>query len=364
MACPGSAHLTQHDYHTTYADQGNDRHGDAEAAAVLGANEDLPWQVRKLLEPGDVLSAECAMAIDTSDDTARALGHIAWRDYTGLRPFEIPGTIDLIVYGERRILVVDYKGFERVTSAADNQQLACAALAVARAAGRDEVTVAIVYLGASWLSADIATLGMFELDAHSARLRDMMISTDKTLRPGPHCKYCHAFLSCPEQKALAIQAGTGEIAVRVESMIPFQDDSEAAEAYELLQRIKIVVSRLNAALHARAAERPIQLRSGKLFGPHHKLGNEKLDGDVVYETVKRLHDQTTADAAVARVATKKRLDAALKGKRGAAKAVIEAVRAAGGAERKTTTTIEEYDSKLQLVADDDDPPPALADSPF
>ena len=85
---------------------------------------------------------------------------------------------------------------------------------------------------------------------------------------------------------------------------------------------------------------------------------------MVYETVKRLHDQTTADAAVARVATKKRLDAALKGKRGAAKAVIEAVRAAGGAERKTTTTIEEYDSKLQLVADDDDPPPALADSPF
>jgi len=46
---------------------------------------------------------------------------------------------------------------------------------------------------------------------------------------------------------------------------------------------------------------------------------------VVYETVKRLHDQATADAAVARVATKTRLDAALKGKRGAAKAVIEAV---------------------------------------
>jgi len=49
------------------------------------------------------------MRFDTANDTARALGHIAWRDYTGLdrsRSWDD----DLIVYGERRSLVVDYKG--------------------------------------------------------------------------------------------------------------------------------------------------------------------------------------------------------------------------------------------------------------
>jgi len=148
------------------------------------------------------------MAIDTSDDTARALGHIAWRDYTGLRPFEIPGTIDLIVYGSGESSSWTTRALSESRPQPTTGSSHAQALAVARASGRDEVTVAIVYLGASWLPADIATLGVLELDAHFVRLRDMLISTDKTLRTGPHCKYCHAFLSCPEQKALAIQAGT------------------------------------------------------------------------------------------------------------------------------------------------------------
>jgi len=350
LACPGSAHLPQHDYRTDAATAGDERHGDAEAAAVLGAHEDLPWQVRKLLEPGDVLAAECAMAIDVSDDTARALGHIAWRDYSGLRPFEIPGTIDLNVANERRILVVDYKGFEPVTPAAVNPQLASGALAMARASGRDEVDVAIVYLGASWKPADVATLGALELDMHAARLREMMTSTDRTLNVGPWCKYCHAFTSCPEQRQLAEQAGGGALAVRVEAMMPFQDDGEAAQVYDLWQRVKVLSKRMGDALHARAAERPIPLGNGKMFGRHQKLGNEKLDGDVVYATVKAQFDQDTADAAVARVATKKRLEHALKGKRGAMKCVLDAVREAGGATRAATTTIEEYDPTPRLVS--------------
>jgi hypothetical protein len=356
LACPGSAHLPQHDYHTAYADAGDDRHGDAEAAAVLGATEDLPWQVRKLLEPGDVLSAECAMAYDVSDDTARALGHIAWRDYERhLRPFEVPATIDLIVYGERRILVVDYKGFEEVTPAATNPQLATGALAVARASGRDEIMVAVVYLGASWKPADIATLCVFDLDMHAARLREMMTSVDRSLHAGPWCKYCHAFLSCDEQKRFAAEAGGGALAVRVEAMIPFQDDEDAAEAFDLYERVKLVAQRMRAALYARAAERPIPLRNGKMFGPHTKLGNEKLDGDVVYATVKDRYGQDVADAAVARHATKTRLEAALKGKRGAVKAVLDAVRAAGGAARSSGTTIEEYEPGPRLVEAPEEP---------
>lgn len=349
LACPGSAHLPHADYQSKWAEQGDTRHEDAEVAALLGGTDDLPWQVRKLLEPGDQLAAECAMAYDVSDDTARALGHISWRDYRDLRPFEVPMTIDLIIRGERRIAVVDYKGFEDVTPAAQNPQLATGALAVARAAGIDEVTVAIVYLGASWKPADVATLSVFDLDMHAARLRAMMTSSDRTLQTGKHCKYCPAFLSCPDQQRLANEASGGALAIRVESMIPFANDDDAAAAYQLLGRIRTLTTRINAAIHARAAERPIPLGNGRMFGRVEKPGNERLDGDVVYEVTKELHGQEVADLAVERKATKTRLESALKGKRGAAKKVLDVVRERGGVERKMTTAIEEYDSGPRLV---------------
>lgn len=363
LACPGSAHLPHSDYRTPEAEAGSGRHEDVEVAAVLGAEHDLPWQVRKLLEPGDVLSTECAMAYDCSDDTARALGHIQWRDYQGLRPFEIPMTLDLIIYGARRIIVLDYKGYKEVASAAENAQLATGALAVARASGRDEIVVAIVYLGASWKPADVATLSAFDLDMHAARLREMMTSTDQSLHVGPWCEYCAAFnaadgsIQCPEQQKLALAAAGGELAVRIESMIPFDNDDDAAAAYDLLDRIKLVAKRLSAALYARAAERPIPLGGGRMFGRIEKLGNEKLDGDVVYEVVKELHGQDVADAAVVRSATKKRLDEALKGKRGAPALVLKEVRDRGGATRTAGTAYEEYDVGPRLVDDGRDSEP-------
>jgi len=196
-------------------------------------------------------------------------------------------------------------------------------------------------------SADIATLGVLELDAHFVRLRDMLISTDKTLRTGHTANTATRFVV--PNKSTRDSGWNRRDRGTHRSEIPFQEDTEAAEAYELLQRIKIVVSRLNAALHARAAERPVQLRLGKTFGPHHKLGNEKLDGDVVYETVKRLARQATADAAVARVATKTRLR---RGAQGQARRGEGRDRGGSGRRRiraQSTTVIEEYDTKPQLV---------------
>jgi len=359
LACPGSAHLPQHDYQSAHADAGDQRHEDAEVAALIGDIDGLPWQVRRLLQPGDVLASECAMAYDVSDDTARALGHIAWRDYSGLRPFEVPMTIDLIVYGEGRILVVDYKGYEEVTTAAENAQLATGALAVARASGRDEIDVAIVYLGASWKPADVATLSALDLDVHAARLRNMMTSSDRSLRTGRHCKYCHAFLSCPEQQALARQAGGGELAIQIEAMIPFERDEDAAAAYDLLQRIKTVSSRISAALYARAAARPIPLGNGRMFGPHTSLGNREYDGKMVHEVIASTPElgRDVADQAVEMYASQARFDSIVKplvkrGKfAGVKRAVFDAVEARGGMTRKPTTKVEEYEPGPRLVAD-------------
>lgn len=377
LACPGSAHLPQHDYLTAAAAAGSDRHEDAEIAALLGGIDDLPWQVRKLLEPGDVLSAECAMAYDVSDDTARALGHISWRDYSPhLRPFELPMTIDLIVYGERRILVVDYKGYRPVTPAAVNPQLLTGALAVARASGRDEIMVAIVYLGASWLPADVATLSVFELDMHAGTLREMVASSDRSLHAGPHCEYCHAFLSCPEQKALAVRAGDGQIAVRVEAMIPFDDDDEAREAYDLYQRIRVVATRMRAALTARAAERPIPLGGGRFFGPQQKQGDREYDGPAVHAVVSAIPGlgRDVADKVVEMVATQAKFETVVKPlvKRGkfaeTKRAVFDAVERLGKMSRKSTTEICEYTAGPRLVTDDEPKQQQLTDgervSPF
>jgi hypothetical protein len=355
LACPGSAHLRHADYESKHAEAGDERHLDKEIAADLGATDELPKQVRALLQPGDELATECAMAYDVSDDTARALGHINWRDYRDLRPFEIPMTLDLVIRGNGRLVYVDYKGFEEVDSAATNTQLATGALALARASGLDEVTVAIVYLGAEWRPADVAVLSAYDLDAHADRLRALMTSTDKTLRVNKHCKYCPGFHDCPEQKKLATEASGGALAIRVESMIPFADDEDAADGYEMWQRVKMLSARMSAALHARAAERPIRLRNGKMFGPVAKPGNEKLDGDVVWKVVGDQHGRDVADQAVVRTATKKRLTDTLKGKRGAALAVLKEVKARGGISQKPTTTIEEYEVGPRLVTDTEEP---------
>ncbi len=350
LVCPGSAHLPHHAYESKWADLGDGRHADAETAADMGATDELPDQVRELMLPGDELATECAMAYDVSDDTARALGHISWRDYRDLRQMEIPMTIDLIIRGSGRIVVVDYKGFEEVDDAETNAQLATGALAVARAGAYTEVTVAIIYLGATWKPPSVALLCEFDLNLHADRLRALVASSDRTLRVSKHCKYCPAFHDCPEQKMLAVDAGGGALAIRIEGMIPFANDDDAADAFDLMQRIKTLTTRIHAALYARAAERPIPLRNGKWLGKVQKQGNEKLDGDVVYDVVKALHGQNVADAAVIRSATKVRLKAAVKSAP-AMKAVLDEVRSLGGSKREDKEAIEEYVVQLRVVSE-------------
>lgn len=364
LACPGSGHLPQADYRTPDAESGNARHEDAEIAALIGDLDGLPWQVRKLLEPGDVLAAECALAYDVSDDTARALGHIKWRDYRDLKPFEIPMTLDLVVYGERRILYVDYKGYEPVAPAAENAQLLTGALALARASGRDEIDVAIVYLGASWRPADVATLSVFDLDVHAARLRDMVTSQDRTLNVGPWCKYCHAFVAvdgqiqCPEQRALAKQAEGGELAMRVETMIPFSRDEDALAAFEMRDRIKLLLQRIDAALYARAAERPIPLGGGRMFGRHTRPGKREYDGRKVHAAVAKRFGRDVADKVVEMESTQVRFREVIQPlvKRGkyetTRKEVFNEVEALGGLTRKTLTSVVEYDTGPRLVTDE------------
>lgn len=379
LACPGSAYLPHADYSSKHSEAGNERHADQETAADLGSHDELDPRVQALLEPGDQLAAECSFVYDASDDTARALGHLARRDYQELRPFEIPGTIDLLVVGERRVLVVDYKGIEDVDPAAENAQIATYALMVARTTGRDEITVAIIYLAAPWRSADVATLTTFDLDAHAARLQSLMTSTDRTLRMGKHCKYCPAFLApCPEQQKIGEDAAGGALAVRVEAMIPFERDDDARRAYELRGQVRLFLQRLEAALFARAAERPIPLGGGRMWGKRTVPGDRKYDGATVHAVVAARPDlgRDVADKVVEMTASQAQFERVVKPlvKRGKFAAtqreVFDEVERLGGMKRKPTETFEEFTPELQLApgepADEpaDTTPTEGATSPF
>ncbi len=367
LKCATSAVLPQHRYQTVHAEDGQERHGTMESAADVGAHDELPAAVQELIRPGDELATECAFAFDVATGCARELGHIKRRDYPAMSPYELPGTCDLLIRGNGRICVVDYKGFDQVDTAEDNTQLATYGLMAARTYGYDEVTVAIVYLG-GLRRPSIAVLAALDLDAHAERLKQLhgdvlraAANPEAYLATGKHCTYCPAFMACPRQMELQVDLGSGVVAMRVEGSIPFNDDDEAAAAMELLAQIKLISTRLQAALYARATERPFMLRSGKMLGPREKESNETLVPDVVYEVVKQLHGQHIADAAVVRSATKKQLKEALgyvgaKSVAAAEREVLAAVRAKGGIPpRKKRIVIEEYDAALpapplQLVA--------------
>lgn len=359
LACPTSATLPQHDYRSKYAEDGQDYHAEIEAAIDVGDESAIPDDILALIGPGDETITERAFAYDVATDTGRELAGVKRRAYGDLRPFEVPGTPDLVIRGERRLVVVDHKGHEEVTEAERNEQIATYALMVARAYGYDEVEVVIRYR-AEWRRPTRAVLGSLELDAHAAKLRQMFIDVaaarkdpETYVRTGSHCRYCPAHLSCPRTKALQQQLGSGELEVVTEAAIPFANDDDAAQAWELLQRIKLLTTRISAALYARAAERPIPLPDGRMFGPVEKQGNAKLDGDVVYEVVKEKYGRDIADTAVTRSATQKRLKEALgfvgaKSVAAASKEVLAEVEKRGGLKRDAKTTVEVYEPQKLL----------------
>lgn len=359
LACPGSACLPQHTFKSGYADAGTEHHAEIEAQVDTGVTEidGVHPDIRALFPEDAQLTAEAAFAYDIATDTARGLGHLK-RKYVGLSPYERPGTVDLLALGKKKALVVDHKSYEEVEPAEQNAQLATYGLMVARTAGLSEVTVAINY---KMRAPDIAVLDSWALDAHAARLKELEFrvarareNPNEHTKTGKHCKYCPAFLSCQKQQELRLEVASGEAIMRIERMIPFNDDTEAARALEFRQQLRHLLQRIDSAIYARAYERPIPTLDGKMFGPVEKAGNEKLDGDVVYAVVKEQHGQSVADAAVIRSATKTRLKEALafvagKGQAAAMeRKVLDVVRERGGAKRESKIVVEAYEPQKLL----------------
>lgn len=366
LACAASLALPRHKFASPDADAGTERHADAENAIDTGAAEDvLPARVVAMIREDDEVQTERGFAYDCAADTGRDLGHVTHRQYPTLAPFEIPGTADLVIVGGGRAIVVDKKGFLKVGPAETNEQTMTLALGVARHYGLQEVTVVIFYeIGGT----DVAVIGSLDLDVHAERLRELQFAAVRARTallagtiadlaiPGAHCSFCESFLSCPKKSAEVIEVGSAEMAVRVESSIPFEDDEEAARAFDLLGRIKMLAQRIESALYARAGERQFRLRDGRVFGARDKQGNREIDADAAYQLIRERYGQKVADASVKRKVAQKWIEDALKANGIAAPGatkdkLVKELETAGHVKREVKQVVEVYEPGPKLLKD-------------
>jgi hypothetical protein len=341
LRCVGSLALPRVRIDSPHAAAGTAHHEQLESDIDTG---NAPDDIEALISPGDIVITEQAFAYNVATDTARRLTVASKRAYQ-TESFEIPGTPDLVIVGQR-LTVVDHKSNEEVDSADRNEQTATYALTLARFYGRDEVDVVIRY---KWRRPSQATLTALDLDAHAARLKQLQIDAATAranpigwINDGPWCKYCDAALACPKWADLTRRAANGELALHVEAQLPFANDSDAAAAWDLLGRLKLLTGRLEGALKMRAKERPFLTLDGLEVREVIEEGNRRIDGEKAYELIRSRFGTEVADDSVKRTVSQKGIEEALKkhGLKPALKAqVVKDLEAAGAVTRETKTTV-------------------------
>jgi uncharacterized protein (DUF2342 family) len=255
------------------------------------------------------------------------------------------------------VFVGDYKsGRGEVTAANKNIQIGFGALCAARVYGKDSAVVQIIRPGRGGARAykDTATLDAFDLGDLAAKIQKFVKDRAKTMAvvvegtaptvyEGSWCRYCPSYNHCPGKQALAVRVGSGEEIRAIQNELT---PETAGQVYHRAKAAKQFLDKVFDAIYGMAANEAIDLGNGRVLGEVTKMGNEKLDGDVVYEVLKAAHNQEVADKAVKRTASKKAIEDALRGTvpklAPAIREVLGSVRKAGGAERKETTKIEEY----------------------
>jgi hypothetical protein len=305
------------------------------------------------------LAHEVAFAYNIPTGRARELGRNIGRNYAehGLTEDDIPITIDVVGVAPDRVFVGDYKsGYGDVTPAKTNRQLGLGALCASRVYDRTAATVEIIKPGKNGSKPyhDRASLDIFEIDGLAAELRALVgkrkraltvIAEGKTpeVREGPWCRYCPSYSYCPAKTSLAVRMGTGDEIKAMQNELTVET---AGRVYARAKHAQQFLDKIFGAIYGMAKNSPIEYAPGRMLGEQLKRGNEKLDGDVVYEVVKLLHSQEVADAAVKRTATKTALTDALRGKVAklapAMREVLEKVREHGGSRREESMRVVEY----------------------
>jgi hypothetical protein len=344
LACSGSAALPQARSSSRWSEEGDDRHAKREMAALEGRYDELPGVVQKYLAAPDVLHVlpEIAVAYDWVSGRGRVLGNGIKRMYGQLAATEIAGTIDLLVVGTGWVLVIDYKGHRPGDVEA---QLLLGAAAAASIYGGEVGTLVVPESGkpthtmVDWAELEVFRQRLVRLHQDVAQARAVVAEGRiPSTNEGDHCRYCPAADHCPAKHALLKRMVSGDELTTVEMMAPL-DVATAPTAYRMLRSMEAMTQRVRKHVYAYAAEHPIALGDGLVFGvPPAKQGSKVYDADKVYEAARTLYGQEFADAAVARESS----EAAIK--RAATKAglpvaptvraVLAAVDEAGGVSRR------------------------------
>ncbi len=231
---------------SAHANAGTDKHTCLEKILLCGPM--LSEEFRKLwgCDPRDVnviqtnildwlpfLTAECEeslteipLAYDPKTDKARELPRGQHREYIGLRPGEIPLTLDLVAFfADGTGLVIDHKTGrqDNLDRACESGQLGIGALAFARLHKLDTVRVAYTIVGDDGCARiDEATLDAFDLESIAEEIKGLAETIARKPDPsaGPWCKskYCPALGTCPV---------TLEAIQKTESLAPLSSTSQA-----------------------------------------------------------------------------------------------------------------------------------------
>lgn len=348
-ACTASLVLPQRrEVHAGQA-EGDERHLELETSIDLGT---VP-PVIEARWPGYTWRSEVAFVIDLATEEGREIGQGIQRNYGDVGAFAIAGTADLVGRGPNdELVIVDRKSFDpNVPRAAVNGQLHTLVLAACRAYGLDAAEVAIWH---EVRPLDVAQVGALDLDVFTSDLRTLLkraaVARQKfrmgilNTNPGPQCRWCDAFHDCPEQKAL-IADSDANLPMRIEASLPFKEDKEAADAFELLGRIELLAKRIRAALYARAGERPIPLNDGRVLGPREKLSATEIDLQKGYATLLNQFGPQIANDCMTKELTQASIKRALAkhGHAGRFKEVVERLKETGAAKRETRVVVEVHE---------------------
>lgn len=340
-ACPGSAALVQIGNHTAPARKGSVIHGyvrralEADPATALAeAPEDLRPMLRHYPLDGlpsdpSAYAAEIAFAIHLPTGTARELGRGIERAYVehGAGPDDVPGAADYVaLIGDDTVEVSDLKtGWTAPTPPAENLQLIGLAVAAARTYGRRFARVRLLVRredGTGYVAA--ARLDDFDLDVGLERLRRAAAGVAAAraqvargelppLAEGPWCAHCPAWRACPAKmstiRALALQPQrTLEEMVRERLTL---EPEVAREAFTRWRQFAAVFKAIERSIKELAAEHPIDLGDGQVYGPH-EVERLIVDGSIAHRMLAERFGPEVAAAACDMTTTKSAIKNALR----------------------------------------------------
>lgn len=277
MQCAASIALPGAGYQGVEAEVGTENH------ARIEAGDTSVDVVARVLDGAADVRHEVAYVLDVKNRTARCVGVNVGRAYGELGPYEIGLTIDLECRKGGVWWVVDWKSRERVTPAARNWQLRCAALAVLATKNVSHVNVALGYLDDSDLDGP-ATVDAFDapglwsdLERLVDRIEKMRGAANPDVNAGSWCKYCPAMPHCPAHRNLALMV-LGEIdKLNVEGAVAALSDEALGRAYEKAKIIAKVLDRFEESVKMRAKAAPILLPDGKMLAAVQMPGRKSID---------------------------------------------------------------------------------------